>query len=194
MGNPYSPRLLKDVCAGLTRKHILKQEIGIGLVMEDGLRMTVILHMFRQGILRTWIAGVRDMLKRLGEYQYWKSYDGAFYGREVQFSVLSGRTDEALLWREKLFSVKNLQGNLPADKFFATDDGVQLFSELRVIDQGMMLTDLFQHANWTLADCARAYQFGCEHADKLGANWPQLISLLCWQAILRGDQIGRAHV
>ena len=187
MGNPYSQRLLKDVCTGLMRKQILKQEIGIGLLMADGLRMTVILHMFRQGILRTWIAGIRDMLKRLGEYQYWKSYDGAFYGREVQFSVLSGRTDEALLWREKLFSVKNLQGNLPADKFFATDDGVQLFSELRVIDQGMMLTDLFQHANWTLADCGRAYQFGCAQAEKLGAHWPQLISLLCWQAILRGD-------
>jgi superfamily II DNA or RNA helicase/predicted transcriptional regulator len=187
MGNPYDAKLIKDAYLELCKRQILRQEIGLGYQLRDEYRMTVLWHMHQSGVLKSWIASVRDLLKRLGEYQFWKSYDGLFYAREMQFSVLSGRTDDALMWREKFFSVTANHARLPGEKFFANDDGLQLFASLRAVDQGMLLTDLFQRANWDLSDCRLAYDYACEQADQVAASWPQLLALLAWQALLRGD-------
>lgn len=187
IGNPYDAKLVKDVLQELARRMILRQEIGLGYQLRDEHRMQVLLHMHQQGILKSWISSIRDLLKQLGEYQYWKSYDGNFYAREIQFSVLSGRTDDALMWREKFFSVTSNQARLPAEKFFSSEPGVALFSSLRSVDQGMLLCDLFQHANWSLTECQSAYEYACDQLDSLRPQWPQLPAMLAWQAILRGD-------
>jgi len=186
-GNPYEAKVLKEVGQELTHRMILRQEIGLGLVLREDLRMPVLLHLHQSGGLKNWITYLRDLLKRHGEYHHWKSYDANFYRREVFFSLLLGRTDETLLWREKFISVAT--DHMPAlgAEFFNDQDGVDLFTALKPIDQGMVLTDVFSKANWHLNDSQLAYDYACEQVEQQANSWPQLMGLLAWQALLRGD-------
>lgn len=187
MGNPYDAKLLKDLMLDLCKRQILRQEIGLGYILRDDWRMPVLLRLQQSGGMKLWISQIRDLLKKHGEYQHWKSYDAEFYSREMLFSVLLGRTDEALLWREKFLSVKNDHALIPGADFFRHEDGIRLFSQLRPIDQGMVLTDIFVKANWELLDCRLAYEYACQQIDQESNSWPQLMGLLAWQALLRGD-------
>ena len=186
-GNPYEAKVLKEVTQELTHGMFLRQEIGLGFILREDLRMPVLLHLQQSGALKNWISNVRDLLKRHGEYHHWKSYDANFYRREMMFSVLLGRTDEALLWREKFFSVATDHMLAPGFEFFADQDGLEVFAALKSIDQGMLLTDVFAKANWDLNDCRRAYDYACQQAEQQANSWPQLMGLLAWQALLRGD-------
>jgi hypothetical protein len=87
-----------------------------------------LLRLQQTGGMKLWISQIRDLLKKHGEYQHWKSYDAEFYSREMLFSVLLGRTDEALLWREKFLSVKNDHALIPGAEFFQHEDGIRFFS------------------------------------------------------------------
>ncbi|MEB0216066.1 MULTISPECIES: DEAD/DEAH box helicase [unclassified Undibacterium] len=187
IGNPYNAKLLKELITDLCRRHLLRQEIGLGFVLREDLRMAVLLRAQQRGELKTWITHVRDFLKRNGEYQHWKSYDATFYRREMLFSLLLGRTDETLLWREKFYSVATHTLPVPGADFFNDEEGLALFAQLKEIDQGMLLTDVFTHANWHLNDCRRAYDYACSQIEQHAGSWPQLMGLLAWQALLRGD-------
>lgn len=187
MGNPYDVRLIRDLSLDLCKRQLLRQEIGLGYLLREDLRMTLWLRLQQSGELRQWIVHIRELLKKQGEYQHWKSYDAQFYQREMLFSVLLGRTDEALLWREKFFSVSQHHQLIPGMQFFRHEDGVTLFAQLRLIDQGMLLTDIFNRANWDLLDCRRAYDYACGQIAQQSNSWPQLMGLLAWQALLRGD-------
>jgi hypothetical protein len=187
MGNPYDAKLLKDLMLDLCKRQVLRQEIGLGYILRDDWRMPVLLRLQQTGGMKLWISQIRDLLKKHGEYQHWKSYDAEFYSREMLFSVLLGRTDEALLWREKFLSVKNDHALIPGAEFFQHEDGIRLFSQLRPIDQGMVLTDIFVKANWELLDCRLAYDYACQQMDQESNSWPQLMGLVAWQALLRGD-------
>ncbi|MFZ6727402.1 DEAD/DEAH box helicase [Undibacterium sp. MH2W] len=186
-GNPYEAKVLKEVGLELTQRMMLRQEIGLGLVLREDLRMAVLLHLQQSGQLKVWVTSIRDLLKRQGEYHHWKSYDANFYRREVLFSLLLGRTDEALLWREKFFSVST--DHMPAlgTEFFSHPEGVDLFSTLKSIDQGQVLTDVFARANWHLDDCKLAYDYAFAQLEEQANSWPQLMGLLAWQSLLRGD-------
>ncbi|MFZ6774697.1 DEAD/DEAH box helicase [Undibacterium sp. SXout7W] len=187
IGNPYDAKMIKDLLLDLCRRMVLRQEIGLGYLLREDLQMSVLLALQESGEMKSWIACMRDLLKRHGEYQHWKSYDVRFYGREMMFSLLLGRTDEALLWREKLFSATTNNIAMPGCKFFVNDEGMRLFSSLKPLDQGMLLTDIFYRANWDLSDCTLAYQYACQKIEQHADSWPQLMGLLSWQALLRGD-------
>jgi hypothetical protein len=183
----YDIKRLKESLASLCQSLLVRQEIGLGYVLRDDVRMPVLLQLQQAGWLKSWVGSVRELLKRHNGYSQWQTYDAAFCRREVVFSALAGKSEEQMSWSNKFFDAPTSGPALPGTAFFSSDDGITLFATLANRAQAMLLTDMFFRANWYLDDCSVAYDYACARFEVLAKDWPPLIELLCWQALLRGD-------
>ncbi|MDO8653918.1 MAG: DEAD/DEAH box helicase [Undibacterium sp.] len=184
---PYDMALVKECLTSLCTHVLVRQEIGLGYVLREDIRMAVLLHLQRSGNLKSWVKSVRDLLKRHGEYKQWKPFNVAFCRREVKFSVFAGNNQEVMEWRDKFYNCPSNEHIPPSSAFFANADGIALFATLDPISQALMLSDLLVIANWKLDDCRAAYDYGCQHAVANINEWSGTTALLCLQAVLRGD-------
>ncbi|MCX7218736.1 MAG: hypothetical protein NTY70_07285, partial [Burkholderiales bacterium] len=186
-GAPYTSALIKECLTSLCKSLVVRQEIGLGYMLREDLRMAVLLHLQQTGTIKSWVKSVRDLLKRHGEYRQWKPFNVAFCRREVMFSVLASNNQEVMEWREKFYQCPSNEHIPPSTVFFANADGLALFATLHPVSQDLMLSDLLVVANWKLSACTVAYEYACQHAPTHLKSWPGSLALLCLQAQLRGD-------
>ena len=186
-GKPHDTAQIKETLAGLLKKVLVRQEIGLGYVLREDLRMAVLLHLQQSGEIKSWVKSVRDLLKRHGEYKQWKPFNVAFCRREVMFSVFAANDKDLMEWRDKYYACPSDDHTPPGTAFFENVDGLALFGGLDTDSQDRVLSDVFVHANWTLDECQRAYDYACAHAEAKVKVWPESIALLCQQMLLRGD-------
>jgi superfamily II DNA or RNA helicase len=183
----YEIKHLKESIASLASRLLIRQQVGLGYVVREDLQMAVLLHLQKTGSLKNWVASVRELLNRHGEYKNWKPMNQAFCRREMMFSAFVGKRDEILDWREKFFQAVHGIPTLLGEFFFANADGIALFATLDQAVQALLMTDILFRANWTLVDCRSVYEYACVHIDTITKSAPDLTDLLCWQALLRGD-------
>lgn len=186
-GAPYTSALVKECLTSLCKSLLVRQEIGLGYVLREDLRMAVLLHLQHTGTIAHWVRSVRELLKRHGEYRQWKPFNIAFCRREVMFSVLAANNQEVLEWRDKFYQCPSNEHIPPSAVFFDDADGLALFATLHPVSQDLMLSDLLVVANWKLSACTSAYQYACQHATANLKIWQSTLGLLCVQAQLRGD-------
>ncbi|MGV8893338.1 MAG: DEAD/DEAH box helicase [Burkholderiaceae bacterium] len=186
-GGAYDIKQLKDCLGSLCKTALVRQEIGQGYVVRDDVRMPLLLRLQQSGGLKRWIECTRELLKRHQQYTPWKTTDVAFCRREMLFSALTGNREELLNWRDKFFHVATTGQAQSGTAFFGSDDGIVLFATLINQVQAILLSDIFSSANWYLDDCRAAYKYACIHFEVIAQDWPSLLDLLCWQALLRGD-------
>ena len=186
-GAAYDLPHLKEVIAGLSNRLLVRQQVGLGYVVREDLQMAVLLHLQHSGALKTWVATVRELLQRHGEYRHWKPFNQAFCRREMMFSAFIGKKEEILEWRDKFFNATSGEQTLLGEFFFSNADGIALFATLDSVAQALLMTDILHRANWFLLDCRAAYGYACSHLQTITRPWPELTDLLCWQALLRGD-------
>ncbi len=187
LGHTYDLKQLKDSIASLSTRLLVRQQVGQGFVVREDLQMAVLLHLQQSGWLKSWVASVRELLNRHGEYRNWKPFNPAFCRREMMFSAFSAKHEELLEWREKFFNAVTTQQTLLAEVFFANAEGAALFGKLDNQVQAFLLADIFFRANWFLQECQSAYDFACTHLEALTRVSRELTDLLGWQALLRGD-------
>ncbi|MGV8898297.1 MAG: DEAD/DEAH box helicase [Burkholderiaceae bacterium] len=186
-GDAYDIKQLKDNLASLCKTALVRHETGMGYVMRDDVRMPLLLRLQQSGGLTQWIDSTWEWLKRHQQYTSWKTTDIAFCRREILFAALTGNREELLNWRDKFLHVATAGQAQPGTTFFGSDDGIALFATLNNQVQAILLSDIFFSANWYLDDCRAAYKFACTHFEVIAQDWPPLLELLCWQALLRGD-------
>lgn len=186
-GDAYDIKQLKDNLASLCKTALVRYETGMGHVLRDDVRIPLLLQLQHSGGLKRWIECTRELLQRHQQYTTWKTTDVAFFRREVLFAALAGNREELLNWRDKSFHAVTTVQAPPGTAFFSTDDGIALFVTLDNQVQAILLSDIFSRANWYLEDCLAAYKYACIHFEVITRDWPPLLELLCWQALLRGD-------
>jgi superfamily II DNA or RNA helicase len=187
LGHTYDLKQLKDCIASLSTRLLVRQQIGQGFVVREDLQMAVLLHLEKSGWLKSWVASVRELLNRHGEYRNWKPFNPAFCRREMMFSAFSGKHDEIIAWREKFFNAVTAHQTLLGEVFFSNEEGIALFATLDDLTQAILLTDIFFRANWFLTDCKPVYEYACSNFQALTDSTNELADLLGWQALLRGD-------
>ena len=186
-GSDFELKHLKDAIASLSNRLLVRQQVGLGYVVREDLQMAVLLHLQNSGQLQSWVASVRDLLKRHGEYKNWKPFNHAFCRREMMFSAFIGKRDEVLEWRDKFFHATSGEQTLLGEFFFANAEGIALFATLDKLVQAVLMVDLLHRANWYLGDCRQVYEYACTHIETVTQSAYELTDLLCWQALLRGD-------
>ena len=186
-GANYEVKHLKESIASLSSRLLIRQQVGLGYIVREDLQMAVLLHLQKTGLLMSWVASVRDLLNRHGEYRNWKPMNQAFCRREMMFSAFIGKREEMLEWREKFFHAVHGVPTLLGEFFFTNVEGIALFATLDQAVQALIMSDVLFRANWYLIDCRSVYEYACANLDTITKSTTDLTDFLCWQALLRGD-------
>lgn len=193
-GELFDDTRLKSSVQNLSQNLLIEHQVGLGFVLREdvheALRMKLLLRLQKEGWLKSWIASIREDLRRLGEYSHWRLVEPVFCRREMMFSALAGKADDVAMWREKFIEAAQDNIDFAGTEFFCNQYGVQVFEGLDPHCQAILLVDILYCEIGHLRDCRLAYEFAVQHAQALTAHKPAMAEVLGWHALLRGDIVG----
>lgn len=184
---PYDNAAVQAGLTRLTAAQVVRFDVGAGYALDSVFQAEVLLALQKSGEFKSWVASVRSLLSRLGEYSHWKPQNAAFCRREMLFSAYLGDELGFRQWREQFYNVQKKGQSTVGDLLFKDSQNVALLRLIPEEIQALILLDIFYPATWGLLDCRLAYAYALEHAPALLRASPGLLDSLCWQAFLRAD-------
>ncbi|MBM5575756.1 hypothetical protein [Deefgea sp. CFH1-16] len=197
--NPFESAIALDipsVKATLGRLLIAKwiKNDVVGFELNDGLQWPLLAQLNEHGTLLDW---VNAAVQTKPVVQYWESTSRQSYATLCVFSALLG--DESLLTSDlEAFSTSGMSlaalEQHPVHFFFDHPLGVRHFSTLTAEVQALLLVNFLYFASSLLAPAKAQYDYALNHCTTLKGVLPNFVSILAWQAHLRGDQTAFEHL
>ncbi|MCB5195149.1 DEAD/DEAH box helicase [Deefgea salmonis] len=196
---PFEPAIALDipsVKATLGRLLIsqwIKNDV-VGFELNEGLQWPLLAQLNERENLLDWVSTAAQTKPVV---QYWESTSRQSYATLCVFSALMG--DESLLTSDlEAFSTSGMSlaalEQHPVHFFFSHPLGVRHFATLSVEVQALLLVNFLYFASNLLAPAKAQYDYALNHCAVLKGVLPNFVSVLAWQAHLRGDQDAFAHL
>ncbi len=181
---------LKAALARLTQAKVLMQHESSTFRINPYHQFAILLDLSHCGQLHDCLAALRKQIAGSYTQFTYQSPDEAFAWRELLWQALEGDLDGCIRWGTKWELASRTQ-KLPSIASFllATKDGTDIFRNLRLDIQALLLEkDLLVKTGWLLP-CTASYQYLVAFLPEFTTH-PKLVTLACHQARLRDDTTG----
>ncbi|WP_156938982.1 DEAD/DEAH box helicase [Deefgea rivuli] len=166
----------------------------VGFELKHELQWPLLSQLHAAGTLADWVTTTLQVKPTV---QYWESTSRQSYATLCVYSALLGDADllasdlEAFCTSGMSLTALTLH---PIHFFFDHPLGLQHFGLLSFETQALLLVNYLFYASNLLAPATPQYQYALNHNTKLKAILPNFLTILAWQAHLRGDTEAYAHL